>query len=152
MKPLVVIGLGNPLMGDDGVGARVAHLLAEDGEVTGRADVLSGGTDLLRYQDQMEGRRQVILIDAEVSACEPGQVRLVEESPRENRPESGHTLSAAQALELMRRVTPSLEGTRFTWVLVSVRGAHPGTDLSPEVAAAVRRAAEAVRRVLQRQA
>ena len=144
MKPLLVIGLGTPLMGDDGVGARVAQLLADDPDVTRRADVLGGGTDLLRFQDQIDGRRHVILIDAVECADEPGKVSVLQESPHENRLESAHTLSAVQALELMRRVLPSLERTRFTWVLVNVSAAHPGPDLSPPVAAAVQPAAELV--------
>jgi Ni,Fe-hydrogenase maturation factor len=44
MKPLLIVGLGNPLMGDDGVGAVLAESLAGHTD----ADLLIGGTDLLR--------------------------------------------------------------------------------------------------------
>src|ERR1039457_3848424 len=58
MKPLLIIGLGNPLMGDDGVGAQLAESLAGRAD----ADVLFGGTDLLPCAGELEGRQPVILI------------------------------------------------------------------------------------------
>ena len=145
-KPLLILGLGNPLMSDDGVGVRAAEMLAADPEVLRRADVVAGGSDLLRYMDLFEGRRRVILIDAAEGPGDPGDVSMVEDVPGGNRPESAHALSAPDALDLMRRVMPSLEETRFTWVLVRIRSAAIHPEISPEIAAALPRAAEVVRR------
>ena len=64
MKPLLVIGLGNPLMGDEGVGCHVADRLAADPRLPEHVEVISGGTDLLRYADRMEGRGRVVIVDA----------------------------------------------------------------------------------------
>ena len=69
MKPLLIVGLGNPLMGDDGVGAVLAESLAGRAD----ADVLIGGTDLLRCAAQIEGRERVILIDAVIGDT-PGEI------------------------------------------------------------------------------
>src|ERR1022692_4627864 len=98
MKPLLIVGLGNPLMGDDGVGALVAESLA--GHVD--ADVLLGGTDLLRYADEMEGRKCVILIDA-VESDTPGTMVVTDEDPLEGTPAGAHTLSAPAAVRLLRQ-------------------------------------------------
>src|ERR1019366_24012 len=60
MKPLLISGRGNPLRGDDGVGALLAESLGGRAD----ADVLIGGTDLLRCAGEIEGRQRVILIDS----------------------------------------------------------------------------------------
>src|ERR1035441_1834937 len=82
MKPLLIIGLGNPLMGDDGVGALLAESLAGRAD----ADVLIGGTDLLRCAGEIEGRQRVILIDAvqcEAESDVPGEITVTDEDPPE---------------------------------------------------------------------
>jgi hydrogenase maturation protease len=131
MKPLLIVGLGNPLMGDDGVGALVAESLA--GHVD--ADVLIGGTDLLRCAAEMEGRKRVILIDA-VESDTPGTMVVTDEDPPEGPSAAAHTLSAPSAVRLLRQLMPEV---RFTWILVGVRSARMGEGLSPELAAALPR-------------
>ena len=134
MKPLLIVGLGNPLMGDDGVGARVVESLA--GQVD--ADVLLGGTDLLRHAGEMEGRQRVILIDA-IESDVAGEITVTEEDPPEGGPAGAHTLSAPAAVRLLRHLMPEV---RFTWVLAGVRSARMGAGLSPELAAALPRLRE----------
>src|ERR1039458_3899273 len=131
MKPLLIVGLGNPLMGDDGVGPRVAESLA--GQVD--ADVLLAGTDLLRYAGEMDGRKRVILIDA-VESDVAGTIVVTDEDPPEGPLAGAHTLSAPSAVRLLRQLMPQV---RFTWMLVGVRSARVGEGLSPELAAALPR-------------
>ena len=148
MKPLLIIGLGNPLMGDDSAGLRVSDLLASDSAVTNAADVIAGGTDLLSSMDRIEGRTRVILVDAVESLSDPGRISVIEGPLLEERAEYVHSLSAAQAVELMRQVMPGLQGTRFTWVLVHVASARVLQQMSPEVAAVVPLAAAVVKGLL----
>ena len=136
MKPLLIVGLGNPLMGDDGVGARVVESLA--GQVD--ADVLLGGTDLLRCAGEMEGRERVILIDA-VESDAAGTIIVTDEDPPEAPSAGAHTLSAPAAVRLLRQLMPEV---RFTWLLAGVRSARMGEGLSPELAAALPRLRERV--------
>jgi|ERR1035441_4668852 hydrogenase maturation protease len=136
MKPLLIVGLGNPLMGDDGVGALVVESLA--GQVD--ADVLIGGTDLLRYAGEMEGRERVILIDA-IESDVAGEITVTDEDPPEALSAGAHTLSAPAAVRLLRPLMPEV---RFTWLLAGVGSARAGEGLSPELAAAVPRLRERV--------
>jgi hydrogenase maturation protease len=119
------------MMGDDGVGALVVESLA--GQVD--ADLLLGGTDLLRYAGEMEGRERVILIDA-IESGVAGEVTVTDEDPPEARSAGAHTLSAPAAIRLLRHLMPSV---RFTWLLAGVRSARIGEGLSPELAAAMPR-------------
>ena len=63
MKPNLVLGLGNPLMGDDGIGCVLAERLASDPRLPADTEVLVAGSDLLRFAGRMEYRQRVILIE-----------------------------------------------------------------------------------------
>jgi hydrogenase maturation protease len=128
MKPVLIIGLGNSLMGDDGVGVRAAESLAGHAS----ADVLIGGTDLLRCIGEIEGRERVILIDAMESDV-AGEITVTDEDPPEGLSSGTHTLSAPAAVRLLRQLMPQV---RFTWVLAGVHLVRIGEGLSPELLAA----------------
>jgi hydrogenase maturation protease len=149
MKPDLVIGLGNPLMGDDGAGAAAAEILANDRTLARRVDVISADTDVLSCATQMERRRRVLLIDA-VEGEVPGAISVLRESPPLDGHQHAHHLSAPAMLALLRQVTPTLHDTEFTWILVTVNSARVGMQLSPEVAAAIPKVLEQVRQELRR--
>jgi hydrogenase maturation protease len=148
MKPDLVIGLGNSLMGDDGAGAAAAEVLANDRRLARRTDVIAAGTDVLRCAHQMERRRRVVLVDA-VEGEVPGEISVMRR-PEARATTHVHHFSAPEMLALLRQVTPSLHETEFTWVLVTVPAATAGAQLSPEVAAAIPRVVERVRQELRR--
>ncbi len=68
----LIIGLGNPLRGDDGVGVRAVQMLAEQ-TLPASVEVIDGGTRGLDIINLMTGRRRVILIDAADVGRPPGQ-------------------------------------------------------------------------------
>jgi hydrogenase maturation protease len=128
MKPLLIIGLGNSLMGDDGVGCAVTERLAQDPRLAEEAEVLCGGTDLLRFSGEMHGRRRVVAIDAVQDGREPGTVcELQTDDPALHmREEHAHALSAVAAIRLLRMVVPA----RYTLLGISIPSASAGTHMS----------------------
>jgi hydrogenase maturation protease len=68
----LVVGLGNVLRGDDGVGVRVAQALMKRALPEG-VTVVDGGTSGLGIVHLMEERTRVILVDAADMGEEPGQ-------------------------------------------------------------------------------
>lgn len=68
----VIIGLGNPLRGDDGVGVRVAQVLAMKDLPSG-VEVVDGGTQGLGIVHLMEGHQRAVLVDAAEIGEAPGQ-------------------------------------------------------------------------------
>ena len=68
----LIIGLGNLLRGDDGVGVRVAQLLARQ-TLPNDVEVVDGGTQGLGLINLMEGRRRMILVDAADVGKNPGE-------------------------------------------------------------------------------
>jgi hydrogenase maturation protease len=144
VKPLLVIGLGNVLVGDDGIGCRVVERLALDDELRHIADFVVGGSDLLRWDELMEGRKRVVLIDVVLSDTEPGTVAVNEEpfSDFDDRWEHAHLPSAVQAVKLLKGVHPGLRLTTFTIVSIAVPELRHEARLSakiPEITGLVRR-------------
>ncbi len=71
-RATLVVGLGNPLRGDDGVGVRVAQALTAKALPPG-VEVVDGGTRGLGIVNLIEGRRRVIFVDAADVGRSPGQ-------------------------------------------------------------------------------
>ncbi len=127
MKPRLAIGLGNPLMGDEGVGWYVASRLASDPRLPADVEVIWGGTDLLRFAGHIEGRSHVVLVDAVRDGAPPGTVAVFEEGVGlDERQSNAHELSAVQAMRLLQMMTP----VRFTLLGVSISSATAGNKLS----------------------
>jgi hydrogenase maturation protease len=150
MKTLV-LGLGNPLLTDDGVGLRVARALRA--RLTGRPDVVVeedywGG---LRLMERMVGYDRSIVIDASCGGGEPGTIRClrVEEMPTQHTA-SAHDATLATALCFGHRVGAALPDTDDVLV-VAVEAADVtsfGEECTPQVDAAIPRAVETVLREL----
>jgi hydrogenase maturation protease len=68
----LVVGLGNLLRGDDGIGVRVAQALMGRPLPAG-VEVVDGGTQGLALVNLLEGRRRAILVDAANVGRAPGE-------------------------------------------------------------------------------
>jgi hydrogenase maturation protease len=149
MRPILILGLGNPLQGDDGVGCRVAEAL-EQRALPAHVEVLDGGTPGVGLINLFEGRARVILIDAAEIGQEPGTVVrfLPEDVSLTGSSErfSLHRSGVADALNLARALSIQLPEI----VVFGVQPARVNWDeaLSPAVQAAVPRVIEAIDREL----
>lgn len=70
-----IIGIGNVLLGDEGVGVYVARYLTEQGGLPEGVDCIDGGTGSLGLLEAMQTPRSLILIDATLDGNAPGTVR-----------------------------------------------------------------------------
>lgn len=143
----LVIGVGNPLRGDDGVGLAVAAELAAD---RGLRVVESDG-EPVSLIGLWDGAATVVVVDAVSSGADPGTVITVpaeREIPAALFRHSTHLFGVADAIELSR----ALGRLPGRLVVVGVEGGDftPGAGLSPPVAAAVCGAADRVREVAGR--
>jgi hydrogenase maturation protease len=73
----LVIGLGNPILTDDGVGVKVAYAVQDALATSRRNDVTVAEASVggLRLMEMMMGYDRVILIDALLHDAMPGTVR-----------------------------------------------------------------------------
>jgi hydrogenase maturation protease len=151
----IVVGLGNPVLGDDGVGWRVAdeverRLAAAPSDDAGRnVEILRLGVGGLRLMECLAGYEAAILVDAAEFPGRPiGEVRAC---PLEDLADFGaghldsaHDASLRTALVLGRRFGADLPDNIHTITVQAYRTDEFGEELSPEVEAAVPAAADAV--------
>ena len=134
MKPVLIVGLGNALMGDDAIGIVVAERLAADPRLPDTAEAVPGGTDLLRLASEIEDRTHVLVIDAfQDTAADPGSLVAIDPDSDtfDNRQPYAHHLSALAAIQLLRLTTR----VPFTLFGIAISSASAGTELSPPLAA-----------------
>jgi hydrogenase maturation protease len=142
---VLVIGLGNPLLGDDSVGLRTAEairpLLATRPEIDVSED-FDGG---LRLMERMIGYRRVVIIDAITAGAAPGSVFTLQPGgPATRRSAASHGIDLLTALALGRHSGAELPANEHI-VLIGIQAGDVltfGEDLSPEVEAAIPRAME----------
>jgi hydrogenase maturation protease len=146
-----VLCLGNELVGDDGVAIRIGRVLRKlrlpDGVSVELVPQL--GFDLL---DLVASTDHIVLVDAmstgrPVGTCVTLEGRAIERYSAGA--SASHTLGIAELMALAHRLVP--EKTPATLHFVGVEGAafgEYGMHLSPEVAAAIPAAVEAVLRIV----
>jgi len=148
----LVIGLGNPLRADDGVGLRVAAhlrpLLADRRAVQLDEDCCGG----LRLMERMIGFDRAIVIDALCPGTQAGAVQVFSlEALPTRRSQPNHDVDLKTALALGRRAgapLPKDDGIR----LVAIEAADVSLfseECTPLVQASIGRAAEAVLTLLE---
>lgn len=74
-KPTIVIGLGSPLMADEGIGTKLIELLqsrAVDYPLIEFVDAGSGGMNILHL---ISGRDKAVIIDCALMSSAPGSIK-----------------------------------------------------------------------------
>jgi len=69
----LVLGIGNVLLGDEGIGVVAARSLMESG-LTGSVDIVDGGTGGFHLLSYFQDYRRLVLIDAAADGKPPGTV------------------------------------------------------------------------------
>jgi len=137
-----VIGLGEPMAGDDGAGPAVVRHLRRTG--------VPFGVELIETRDAtavlgaLGGSERVVVVDAVTGAGPAGRAFVVDPAAISGgtlRSVSSHGVGLAETLALVSLLEREAAG-RVRLVGISVAGdAHRGEGLSPEVEAAVAGAA-----------
>jgi hydrogenase maturation protease len=143
----VVIGIGNPVLSDDGVGIQVVRELA--GRLRGRDDIAttefySGG---IRLMEAMASYRRAVLIDSIITeGGRPGAVYRLELAalPETRHTHSTHDSNLAVAMEFGRMAGLRLPEKVEIWAVEAGDVVTVGEDLTPPVRQAVSRVVESV--------
>jgi len=150
IPPLLVLGIGNPLLADDGLGLALLKALRPEFEDDPRVEFVDGGTQGMLLVRLLEGRRALLLLDAVQRGARSGRVH-VEEKPERmafERELGAHGGNATELLASARILNILPERV----VLVGIEPAEIRTrmELSPTVRRALPAAlAEARRQLLE---
>jgi hydrogenase maturation protease len=149
--PILVLGLGNLLLQDDGVGLRLLELLERNSDCGPRVEFIDGGTQGLALLPYLENRRALLVLDAIGLAAAPGTVhRITREQFERFRARRVSTAHEGNALDLL--ATARMLGDETGDIVVI--GIEParvstGIGLSPQVEASLPTALDVARNVLQ---
>ena len=139
----LILGLGNPILGDDGVGWRVAEAVqTRIGTLNFHVEVDFASLGGLSLMERMLGYEHVILVDCLETGSSPvGTVQSMPLSDLAN-PTAGHSASAHDtslitALEAARTMGAEVP-SRVDVVTIEAKNTYDFSEqLSPEIAAAV---------------
>jgi hydrogenase maturation protease len=161
MASILVLGIGNILLKDEGVGVHVVQAMADQAakgtlKLSDDVELFDGGTFGIDLLDTIAGRRKVIVIDAvQVTAEEasdpskigPGAIlRLTADdlARRETADLSLHQVGLFETLTMARQIGSAVGEVVILGIVPKTLDS--GLELSPEVAAA---AAKVIELVLQ---
>jgi len=136
---ILVLGVGNPILSDDGVGIHVARALARKNipEVCVE-ELAASGLELL---DVVLGYDKVIIIDAiQTKGGMPGEIHILDENDFEKsvHGSSPHGINIATALALGRRVASEKMPKEVVFVAVEAEDlVNVREHLTPKVQAAL---------------
>jgi hydrogenase maturation protease len=150
MIDILVLGIGNPLLGDDGFGVEVVRRLREQ-KRPAFVEILDGGTAGIYLLPLLEGRSHVLVADAIDFGGRPGQVVRL---PSTEIPAycglklSEHQATFHEVLALMDLM--EVKPQELLLLGVQPRRTDWGDPLSREVEAAIPEVMEEIGRQLER--
>ncbi len=127
----LVLGVGNLLLGDEGVGVHVARRLLQSPLPPG-VEVVDGGTagfELIRF---CAGKKRIIIIDALLGDAEPGSIVRCTPAELHLAPEAPSTAHGVDLKDLLRQVqafSPKPDVVIFG--IIPLSSSEPTTELTP---------------------
>jgi hydrogenase maturation protease len=139
----LVVGYGNPLRGDDGVGWRIAEALPPCSDT----DVITCQMLLPELVPVIAAASLVVFADARLGDT-PGRIRCLPVVPSNGRRSIGHVESPSTLLSLAATACGHVPPA---WLVsVDVADLQPGATLSGPVSAAIPHAVAAIARLVDR--
>lgn len=148
-RRIVVLGVGNVLLTDEGVGIRAVEELSKMRFPEDKVEFIDGGTEGYGLIAMIEGAERLIVVDAVDARSEPGTIyRFTPEDvlPDENEKKpsarwSLHDVGLIDALQLAKFVGNYCDTILFG---IQPKTLEWGMELSPEIAAKLPRLVELV--------
>lgn len=141
----LVLGIGNTLLSDEGVGVHVLHELEKNNQIKGDVEYLDGGTLSFTLAGPIESCDQFIVVDAAELKSNPGTVRVFEAEEMDSYITNGNKRSVHEVglLDLLsiallsgnlpaRRALVGIQPQKLDW------GNHPTDEVADAIPQAVR--------------
>lgn len=148
-RPVLVLGIGNVLLGDEGVGVHAVRRMEKEAWPP-HVKLLDGGTGGFHLLSLFQEFDRIVLVDATMDGQPPGTVRLIRPRFASDYPRtlSAHDIGLKDLVEsaALLGLTPDV-----VLIVVSVKTLPEGlnAELSPEVATALPRVAALVRKAVE---
>jgi len=146
----LVLGIGNPILSDDGVGIHVARMLGDMDLPDVTVDELyASGLELL---DAVLGYDRVVIVDAiKTGKVQPGECIILQEEDfvRTVHGSSPHGINVATALAMGRKLCPKRMPREIVFVAIEAEDlVNVSEELTERVASALPRVLEKIKKDL----
>lgn len=143
----LILGIGNLLMGDEGVGVHAIRLLQAE-SFPPSVEVLDGGTGGFHLLSLFQHDKRIILIDATMDGSPPGTIRIIRPRFASDFPRtlSAHDIGLRDMVESasLLGALPSID-----LITVAIAEIQPMTmELSPTIQQTLPKIVESVRKLL----
>lgn len=148
-QDILILGIGNILLKDEGVGVHVVNKLKEM-PLPENVEVLDGGTAGLDLTDFIANRKKVIVIDTVKAGEKPGTIYRLTEKNLKIKPKaimSFHEIDFLDALYMSEVMGEKPEETVI--IGIEPEDMSDGTDLSPEIEERIPKIIEVVMKELK---
>ena len=152
-RRVLLLGLGNPIMGDDGVGIVVVRMLKQKLHADPDLEFKELSVGGIRLIEEMLGYETVFIIDSVDSKESSGQIRefLPEQFKQSQYESSPHTTNFATALDLYKKLEPSRVPSSIRIFTIDIDSHFVFSDkLSPPVQTAAVKLVEQIAREVER--
>jgi len=147
-RNITIVGVGNLLLGDEGVGLHIIDRLSQV-PMPPYVNIIDCGCDLFGLTAYIDEQARILVVDAIRAGGEPGEIytfdcrRLTSTKIEMG---SAHQVKTLDALRLMKSVCPALAESEIVVIGVEPKTMKLGSCLSKEVSESI---AEATRFVLE---
>lgn len=148
----LVLGVGNTLLSDDGVGVHVAQVLKSRADLASRIKIIDGGTLGLSLLPEVEDAAGLIVVDAAELGLQPGAIRVFEDDAMDRhlsgRKKTVHEVAVADLL-----VAAAMTGhapRERALVAIQPESTEWGLEPTADIRSAIAGAADAVASVVDR--
>jgi len=144
---VTIAGIGNILMGDDGIGPYVARVLEAQYDFE-NAQVADLGTPVLDFPDHLDGSETVLIVDAVENRKDPGTITVYTKADmvRNGVPVRTDPHSPALSEMMLRAEFTGIGPTDAILVGITAKACEYYTPISDSVKAAVPAAVEEILR------
>jgi hydrogenase maturation protease len=136
---IMIVGVGNRLLGDEGVGLHIIDKLSQI-PIPPYVNIVDCGCDLLNLMAYLNKPERVIIIDAIRAGGEPGEIYSLDFSRLTTTKVemcSAHQIKTVDALRLIKLIYPSLADCEILVIGVEPKTMKLGSDLSKEVSESI---------------
>ena len=144
-KPILVLGVGNLLLKDEGVGVHVARKLMEM-DLPSHVEVLDGGTGGFDLLDEIEGRKKVIVVDTAQAGKPAGTMYRMTTEDIEQTEKARISLHDIDMTDLLKLADLfKIEKPEIVIIGIEPKDMESAsTELSPEIEAVIPKVIEVV--------
>ncbi|MBP1650746.1 MAG: hybD [Bacteroidetes bacterium] len=143
----LLLGVGNYLMGDEGLGVHVAQRLEISQDIPG-IDVIDGGTGGFHLLEYFELYERVILVDATLDGLKPGTIRCIQPKYASDFPPeiSAHDIGLKDLVSALQLLGTMPELYLFVVSIESIQ--QQGMELTEEIEGCIPLLLEEIRSVI----